>query len=91
MSEEFGGALPTAIFEEQQKLPPGFLEQIVEYRTYAWAHGLVTSATTSEATKALPRHPMVQLARLIEMENAKEDIKAEAKRAKRRKPRGRRG
>lgn len=38
LSEHFGGALPSAIFAEQQRLPVGFLEQLIEYRVYAAAH-----------------------------------------------------
>lgn len=37
LSEEFGGALPSVIAAELQRLPVGFLEQIVEYRSYAAA------------------------------------------------------
>ena len=40
MSEEFGGALPTAIWAEQQRLPVGFLERVIEYRAYAHAVAL---------------------------------------------------
>lgn len=38
LSEEFGGALPSVIYAEQQRLPEGFLEQVIEYRAYAAAH-----------------------------------------------------
>lgn len=39
LSEEFGGALPTEVWREMQRLPVGFLEQAIEYRAYARAHG----------------------------------------------------
>lgn len=38
LSEHFNGALPSEIFAEQQRLPVGFLEQLIEYRGYAAAH-----------------------------------------------------
>ena len=38
LSEEFGGALPSALWAEQQRLPVGFLEQVIEYRRYAEAY-----------------------------------------------------
>ena len=37
LSEEFGGALPSEIIREMQRLPVGFLEQLLEYRNYAAA------------------------------------------------------
>ena len=38
LSEEFGGRLPSELFAEQQRLPVGFLEQLLEYRAYASAY-----------------------------------------------------
>lgn len=38
VSEEFGGALPSVIWREMQRLPIGFLEQVIEYRAYERAH-----------------------------------------------------
>ena len=35
LSEEFGGALPSVLAAELQRLPVGFLQQILEYRRYA--------------------------------------------------------
>lgn len=61
LSEEFGGALPSVIWKEQQRLPIGFLEQLLEYRRYAEAHA---------ANKADPQgggtSPMRALAQEIE-------------------------
>ena len=37
LSEEFGGALPSVIWAEQQRLPAGLLEEIVEARAFAAA------------------------------------------------------
>jgi len=69
LSEEFGGALPTAIFAEQQRLPVGFLEQIIEYRSYA---GAVTANQVDP--KGWNRSPMRTLAMEIEHALAAEEI-----------------
>lgn len=38
LCEEFPGRLPTEIYAEQQRLPAGFLEEIIESRLFARAY-----------------------------------------------------
>jgi hypothetical protein len=59
LSEEFGGALPTAIAAEQHRLPVGFLEQVIEYRAYAAAYQTFRSNPQAEGE-------LVDLVRQIE-------------------------
>jgi len=69
MSEEFGGALVSDIIREQQRLPVGFLDQLLEYRAYAYA-----KAANAADPKGWDSSPMRRLAQEIEMELAAEDI-----------------
>jgi hypothetical protein len=69
LSEEFGGALPSAILAEQQRLPAGFLEQVIEYRNYAAAK----AANTIEP-KGWTSSPMRTLAKEIEHALVQEQI-----------------
>jgi hypothetical protein len=67
LSQEFGGALPTAIAAEQHRLPVGFLEQVIEYRAYAAAYQTFRSHPTAEGE-------LVNLARQIEAALVQEEI-----------------
>lgn len=69
LSEEFGGVLPSVIVEEQQRLPVGFLEQVIEYRAYAAAH-----AANEVDAPGWEKSPMRTMARQIEMALAQEEI-----------------
>jgi hypothetical protein len=69
LSEEFGGALPSVILAELQRLPVGFMEQIVEYRRYAEAH-----AANRADPKGWERSALRTLAMVIEHELAQADI-----------------
>lgn len=69
LSEEFGGAFPTAIMAEQQRLPVGFLEQIVEYRAYVAAY-----AANEANAPGWETSPLRTLGRRIEMRLAQEAI-----------------
>lgn len=73
LSEEFGGALPSVIWREQQRLPVGFLERIVACRHYAGMKALVDEATTVEARKRLPKTPLRYLVDQILLELRKEE------------------
>lgn len=68
LSEEFGGALPSALLEEMDALPFGLLEQIVEARHYALAYQRIEAATTPALQKALPTTPLYQLVKQIDVE-----------------------
>lgn len=69
LSEEFGGALPTVIWREQQRLPEGCLEQMIEYRAYAAA-----KAANDADPKGWQRSEMRTLAQQIEIALAEEDV-----------------
>lgn len=71
LSEEFGGALPSVIWREMQRLPIGFLEQVLEYRAYAHAH-----AANAVDPKGSDSTPMRALALEIEAAMAVEGINA---------------
>jgi hypothetical protein len=61
--------VPTAIWAEQQRLPVGFLEQIIEYRRYAEAYA------ANQADPAGWRStPMRTLAMEIEHALAEEEL-----------------
>lgn len=67
LSREFGGATPSVIWAERQRLPAGFLEQVIEYRRYA------------EAKQAYAQNPkaegaLVDLVKVIEFELAQGEI-----------------
>lgn len=72
LSEEFGGALPSALVAEMQRLPVGFLEQILEYRSYAAAY-YVNEANAPGWEKSEMRTLAIQ----IEMALAQEEINAQ--------------
>ena len=74
MSEEFGGALPSVVMAEAERLPVGFMEQIVEYRRYNDAWSALQVATTSDARMLLRRSTFGALAEEIAMELAAEDL-----------------
>ena len=74
LSEEFGGALPSAILAEVARLPVGFMEQIIEYRHYAAAKGQYDATTTPEARRALRQSPMGALAEVITFDLVEESI-----------------
>jgi len=69
LSEEFGGALPSVILRELQRLPVGFMEQVIEYRRYAEA-----VATNTAHPEGWDTSPMRTLAMEIEHELAAEEI-----------------
>ena len=69
LSEEFGGALVSEILAEQQRLPVGFLEQVIEYRAYASAH-----AANEADPKGWDSSPMRRLAQEIEHQLIQEEI-----------------
>lgn len=71
LSEEFGGALPSVIAEEQRRLPVGFLEQVIEYRAYASAH-----AANEADAPGWERSDLRTLAMQIKMRMVAEDIEA---------------
>lgn len=70
MCEEFD-ALPSAIYAEQQRLPVGMLERVLEARYYALAKARSDAADTPEAKRRLPRTPLYDLVKVIEFELAK--------------------
>lgn len=73
LSEEFGGALPTVISAEQQQLPPGFLEEIIEDRAYAHTYAVWRRASETRPTDS----DLMRLVKLIDMEIVAEDLEAE--------------
>jgi hypothetical protein len=73
LSEEFGGALPSVILEELGRMPAGFLEQVIEYRSFAAVYLAVKSADSSDARDALMMSDrMARLAGVIEFEIAQD-------------------
>lgn len=65
LSEEFGGALPSVIEAELDRLPVGFLERVIEYRAYAAAKSRYDGATTKPARDALRSNALVDLVETI--------------------------
>lgn len=61
MSEEFGGALPSAIMAERALWPPGFLEEIIEARAYA-----ATKAMFDQRQNPTAESTLLQLVKEIE-------------------------
>jgi hypothetical protein len=75
LSEEFGGALPTAIWAEQQQLPAGFLEEIVFFRGYANAKQAYDQACAQggDAVQRLPASRLMTLVRTVDFELVTEE------------------
>lgn len=71
ISEEFGGALPTAVMEEVDRLPSGMLEQIIQDR--AIARAIRVYQQDPKATGDI----LVDLVRLVDFELAQEAIDAQ--------------
>jgi hypothetical protein len=69
MCEEFPGRLPTEIQAEQARLPVGFLEEIIESRSYARAH-----AANKVDPKGWNSSPMRIAAMEIEHDLAAEEV-----------------
>ena len=63
------------IFAEQQRLPVGFMETVIEYRAYAQTKAMIDAADTPAARQRLPQTDMVQVAMAIDLELAQEAIK----------------
>lgn len=53
--------MPSVIWAEQQRLPAGFLEQVIEYRSYATAYRIYQQNPKAEGD-------MVALVKTIEFE-----------------------
>lgn len=70
LCEEFPGRLPTEIWAEQQRLPDGFLEEIINSRNYGRAF---------HAFRANPKATgeLVDLVKVIEFELVQEEIDAQ--------------
>lgn len=71
LSEEFGGALPDAVFECWQRMPIGFMERLIEYRAYA-----ATKAAKDRHDNPTATSELWQLVTEIEHEIATEDIRS---------------
>lgn len=74
LCEEFPGRLPTEIAEEIDRLPAGFLLQLIEARAYARVKDAVDAADTPEARKRLPKDGLFALVVDIEHELVEEEI-----------------
>lgn len=72
LSQEFGGALPSVIFAEQQRLPVGFLETTLEYRVYADAYH-ANEADPAGCNKSEMRALVQQIELAIEEEDTDDD------------------
>ena len=66
MCEEFGDILPSEALRELDRVPVGFVEDVMEARAYARAKAVYESATTATAVAALPSSPLITLVREIE-------------------------
>lgn len=58
-----------------QRLPAGFLEQVIEYRSYERAKRLLDAALLAgaEAVKSLPEWELIDVAKDITLELGEED------------------
>lgn len=75
MSEEFGGLRPSIVIDELQRLPVGFMEQIIEYRRYAEAKAANDADPDPVRRQSTP---MRMLANEIEFDLAEEEITTRA-------------
>jgi hypothetical protein len=76
--EEFG-CLPSHAWAEVGRLPVGFLEQVVEYRSYARTKAMVDGANSVEARRMLPKTALVDLVNDIEFALRQEEIDGAAR------------
>ncbi len=68
--------MPSEIIAEIERLPTGFMEQVLEYRRFAEAKSEYDHATTKEARIRLRSYPFGALAEQIGMELKHEAIVA---------------
>ena len=73
MCESFPGRLPTEIWQETQRLPIGFLDDVVEARAYMSAYRIYKNA---KSKADLPTDaPMVDLVRDVTFAIAADELK----------------
>jgi hypothetical protein len=71
----FPGRLPSEVLAEVDRLPVGYLSEVLEMQAYVQAKAMTDAATTAEARKRLPRTPLFSLVSEIELELAAEELK----------------
>lgn len=72
MLHAFPGRLLTEILAEVDRLPVGYLEELLEVKAYVQAFRMVDAADTKEAADRLPKDELVELAKEIALDLAQE-------------------
>jgi hypothetical protein len=70
LSEEFGGMPCSQVIEELERLPAGFMEQVIEYRRFGEAWQAMKRAETKDQREAMRGKgwTMFDLAEMIEID-----------------------
>lgn len=74
LCEAFPGRLPSEVLAEYQRLPAGFLEEMLEAMAYRQAKTMTDAADTREARQRLPDTPIYRLVTEIELRLAQEEL-----------------
>lgn len=72
--EHFPGRLPTEIQQEIDRLPVGFLDEVLEAKYYRQAYHMTQEADTAEAIQRLPKTPLFAMVKAITLALAGEEI-----------------
>ncbi len=70
--EAFPGRFPSEITREVLSQPMGWVDEVLEAKAYRHAKAMVDAADTEDARRALPRTPLFQMVREIDMDLADE-------------------
>jgi hypothetical protein len=68
--EAFPGRFPSEILREVLSQPVGWVDEVLEANAYRHAKAMVDAADTEDARRWLPRTPLFQLVREIDMDLA---------------------
>jgi hypothetical protein len=74
LCDAFPGRFPTEILAEMSRLPVGMIDDMLEAKAYRQAKDMTDSADTADARKRLPKTPMFNLVKQIDMELAAEAL-----------------
>ena len=77
LMDHFPGRLPSELIAEIERMPVGFVQEVVEARAYRQAKHITDAVDTPEAAQRLPTTPLFQKVREIEEALVLEAMEAE--------------
>lgn len=72
--EAFPGRFLSEILAEEERLPVGLVDEVLEAKAYMHAKGMTDAADTPAARKQLPTTPLFALVKEIEFDLAEEEM-----------------